>query len=329
MYRKFRNLLREREEISVRYDVETASIWCYFNPGVRPCYSYDMLTEIHTLQLEIIDYFKSYNMEPPIPVNFFILASQINGIFNYGGDLNMFAEMIRKQDRETLLKYGKLATEMIYLNSVNYHLPLTTIAVVEGTALGGGFEVILSCNVSIVEEQVKMGFPDIRFNLIPGVGAYSLLARSVGVKRAEEIILSGKVYSAKELCEMGLLTVLTKEGKGREKALRFMKKQNKLRNGYQAVYAARNRFQQLDREEFMDINEIWVDAALKLEEKDLKVMHKLIEAQNQKHNYILKKNRTMQDRRIHLPGEIFSQRKNYDRVYEKRSTEERRSIKAS
>jgi len=310
MYKEFRYLLRKREEISVRYDVETASIWCYFNPSIRPCYSYEMLNEIHTLQLEIIDYFKKYDMQPPIPINFFILASQTVGIYNYGGDLNLFEEMIKRQDRDTLFKYGQLGTEIVYLNSVDFHLPLTTMAVVEGTALGGGFEAVLSCNVSIVEEQAKMGLPEIRFNLFPGMGAYSLLARSLGVKRAEEMILSGKVYSAKELYEMGLLTVLANEGTARKKAVKFMNKQNKLRNGHQAVSAARNRYQQLDREEFMKINEIWVDAALKLEEKDLKVMHKLIEAQNQKHEHILKKRRTIQDRRILLPGETFPQANN-------------------
>ena len=326
MYQKFRNLLKEREEISVRYDVETASIWCYFNPRVRPCYSYEMLTEIHTLQLEIIDYFKLYNMQPPIPINFFVLASQTSGIYNYGGDLNLFEEMIQKQDRETLFKYGQLGTEIVYLNSVDFHLPLTTVAVVEGTALGGGFEAVLSCNVSIAEEQTKMGLPEIRFNLFPGMGAYSLLARSLGVRRAEEMILSGKVYSAGELCEMGLLTVLTKEGQARQKAVQFMKKQNKLRNGHQAVSAARNRFRQMEREEFMKINEIWVDAALKLEKKDLKVMHKLIEAQNLKYDHIMTKTRTLQDRRIQLPDETYSRGNN---IVPERRRSERRGIKAS
>ena len=298
MDEKFRKIIKDREEITVRYDVESASVWCYFNPKIRPCYSYTMLQEIHTLQLEIIDYFHYYDMHPPIPIRFFVLASQTRGIYNYGGDLNLFERLIREKDRETLFKYGQLGTEIIYLNSVDFHLPLTTVAVVEGTALGGGFEAVLSCSVSIVEEQCKMGLPEIRFNLFPGMGAYSLLARLVGVKKAEEIMTSGKVYQSRELCELGLLTQLTKEGKARERAVYFMKKYNRLQNGMQAVASARHRYLQLKREEFMDINRIWVETALKLTPKDLKVMHKLVEAQNQKYGYILKKNRARQDRRI-------------------------------
>ncbi|RUM66562.1 MAG: enoyl-CoA hydratase [Sulfurospirillum sp.] len=327
MYREFRYLLRQRKEISVRYDVETASVWCYFNPSVRPCFSYEMLTEIHSLQMEIVAYFKKYDMKPKIPINFFVLASQTKGIFNYGGDLSLFEEMIKKQDRDTLLKYGRLATELVYWNSVGLEIPLMTLAVVEGTALGGGFEAALSSGVIIAEKNSKMGFPEIRFNLFPGMGAYSLLARSLGVRRAEELILSGKVYNAEELCDIGLLSLLAPEGKAREKAVQFMKKQNRLRNGYQAVAAARNRYQQLDREEFMQINEIWVDAALKLQEKDLKVMRKLIEAQNLKNGHILHKTRTMQDRRIVLPGEFSDQE--YFARQDRRRVQERRILKAS
>jgi len=172
IYSDFRNIIRDRTEISVRYDVETASVWCYLKPKVRPCFSYKMLCEIHALQQELISYFQKYDMNPPVPVKFFVWASQANGIFNYGGDLNMFADVIERQDKETLTDYGTLATEIVYLNSINLNLPLTTLSVVEGNALGGGFEAAFSCNIMIVEEQAKIGLPEIRFNLFPGMGAY-------------------------------------------------------------------------------------------------------------------------------------------------------------
>ena len=324
VYDDFRALIRDKEEISVRYDVPTASVWCYFNPKTRPCYSYNMLREIHDLQLAIIDYFHKYDMHPKIPIHYFVLASQTSEIYNYGGDLNLFAEMIRKQERDTLFRYGQLGTEIVYLNSVNFNLPLTTVAVVEGTALGGGFEAVLSCNLSVVEEQCKLGLPEIRFNLFPGMGAYSLLARELGVRRAEEMITSGKVYSATEVHQMGLITTVVKKGEAVPKALKLMQKQNRLHNGMQAIAASRNRFRQVDHEEFLDINRIWVDAALRLEEKDLKVMQKLIEAQNQKYGHIVRKRRTAQDRRLNLPYEMFGLPVN--RTQERRKGVDRRKI---
>ena len=59
-----------------------------------------------------------------------------------------------------------------------------------------------------------MGLPEILFNLFPGMGAYSLLARRIGLRAAEELILSGKVLPAAKLHEMGIVDVLAKDGEG-------------------------------------------------------------------------------------------------------------------
>ncbi|OQX57994.1 MAG: hypothetical protein B5M52_06240 [Helicobacteraceae bacterium 4484_230] len=298
MDKKFHELLRERSEISVRYDPVTESIWGYSNPNVRPCFSITMLKEVHELQLGIIDYFKSNDMRPPTPVKYFVNASQIPGIYNYGGDLNLFAELITKKDRDALYKYAKLCIDVVYLNAVNLHLPITTISLVEGTALGGGFEAALSCNICIAEEQSQMGLPEIRFNLIPGMGAYSFLARSVGIKMAEEIISGGKVYDAASLHEMGVITTLAKNGEGEKTANQYMKRNSRLFNGMQAIQSARHRYAPVDYDELMDITRIWVDAALRLTKKDLKMMQKLVDAQNQKVVDMNHKLRTKQDRRF-------------------------------
>jgi DSF synthase len=264
-----------------------------------------MLKEIYELQLSIIEYFKNNDMKPQIPIRYYILASQTSEIYNYGGDLNLFYKLILEQDRDTLNEYGKIATEIIYLNSVNFNLPITTIALVEGTALGGGFEAALSCNILIAEENTKMGLPEIRFNLFPGMGAYTLLARVLGINQAEDIISSGKVYDTKFLYDLDIVNILAKSGTGKQTLDKFMKKHTKAFNGMQAILKARHRYKPISRDELMDINEIWVDAALKLEDKDLKVMQKLIKAQNSKSNNMKIKSRTKQDRRVNNKNITF------------------------
>ena len=59
-----------------------------------------------------------------------------------------------------------------------------------------------------------MGLPEILFNLFPGMGAYSLLARRLGMKKAEEMILSGKIFEARELHEMGVVDMIVPSGEG-------------------------------------------------------------------------------------------------------------------
>lgn len=298
MDKEFHKILHERKEISVRYDPKTEAIWGYSNPNVRPCFSTTMLKEVYDLQMDIINYFKKSDMKPKTPVKYFVNASQTPGVFNYGGDLNLFAELIVKKDYDSLYKYAKLCIDVVYLNAVNLNLPITTISLVEGTALGGGFEAALSCSVCIAEEQSQMGLPEIRFNLIPGMGAYSLLARSVGIKMAEEIISSGKVYDAATLHDMGVVTSLAKKGEGKKTIDSFMKKNSNYFNGMQAIQAARRRYAPIDYDELIDITKIWVETALGLRKKDIKMMLKLVEAQNQKKINIAQRIRTRQDRRF-------------------------------
>ena len=103
-----------------------------------------------------------------------------DGVFNLGGDLALFREAIARHDRETLVAYGRNCVDNLYPWSRNCDLPLTTISLVQGEALGGGFECALSASVLIAEESSRMGFPEILFNLFPGMGAYSFLTRKVG-----------------------------------------------------------------------------------------------------------------------------------------------------
>ncbi len=276
----FEKIFGEYKEISVRYDAKTATIWCYFNPIKRPCFSVNMLQEIHTLQLAIIQYFKNNNMNPPTPINYFILASLTPDVYQYGGDLRLFSQLIFDKDRETLYNYAKLCIDTIHLNSVNLNLPITTIALVEGTALGGGLEAALSCDIIITQEGVKMGFPEIRFNLFPGMGAYSFLARRVGYKESEEIIASGKIYHAQELYEKNVVTIFDKESTAQESLDKFLKEDAKSLNGMQAIRRTRHIYQNISYQELLDITKVWVDTALKLKTKDLKVMKRFVVVQN-------------------------------------------------
>ena len=78
----------------------------------------------------------------------------------------------------------------------------------QGDALGGGFECALASDLIVAEERAQLGFPEILFNLFPGMGAYSLLSRRVGMKGAEKMILSARLYTAEELHELGVVDLL-------------------------------------------------------------------------------------------------------------------------
>ena len=72
---------------------------------------------------------------------------------------------------------------------------------VQGDSLAGGFENALANDVIIAEKRAKFGMTEKIFNLFPGMGAYSFLARRLGTSQAEKMIFGGQTYSAEELYE--------------------------------------------------------------------------------------------------------------------------------
>jgi len=310
MSQQFRKIFRDYSEISVRYDRNQEAIWCYFKPNSRPCFSPLLLQQSKEIQHSIIKYLTTCDKPEKYPIRFLILASQIPGVFNFGGDLNLFVKLIEAQDREQLLEYAKNCIDICYMNAVSLQLPLTTISLVQGSALGGGFESALSGNVLIAEEHAEMGVPEIRFNLFPGMGAYSFLARKCGTYTAEQVLRSGKIYRAAELHAMHVVDVLVESGGGHEAVDRYIKNYRRALNGMQAIQSVKQLFDPITYEELIDISKVWVDAALRLTPADLRVMQRIVSAQNRGFLHStpatrLQLVRTKQDRRMDYQNVTF------------------------
>lgn len=208
-----------------------------------------------------------------------VLSSSIPGIFSLGGDLALFKRLIRSQDRSELLGYARGCIDLVYTNAVNYHLPVVTISLVQGQALGGGFEAALAANVVVAERQSKLGLPEVMFNMFPGMGAYQLLTRRLTPAKAEELILSGRTFSAEELHGMGLVDILAEPGEGEAAVMHFIKKRHRMFHAHQGLRRAVQAASPLDYDALVRVTEVWVDQAMALEERDLELMDYLVRAQ--------------------------------------------------
>lgn len=82
------------------------------------------------------------------------------------------------------------------------------IAAVNGLALGGGCELALSCDIRIASEKAKFGFPEVTFSILPGCGGTQRLPRVIGMGRAMDMILTGRIISAQKAYDIGLVTDL-------------------------------------------------------------------------------------------------------------------------
>jgi DSF synthase len=192
----------------------------------------------------------------------------------------LFKQLIDRQDRHGLLRYGRACIDVLYRQYVGHDLPLSTISLVQGECLGGGFEAALSSDVIVAEKGSRFGFPEILFNMFPGMGAYSFLERRLGQRGAEELITSGKIYSAEEMAAMGVVDAVAENGKGEAEVAALIRRRVRSRNGLAALAQVRRRVHRVEFSELLDIVQIWADSALRLSPRDLKLMQRLVSRQN-------------------------------------------------
>lgn len=274
--------------IRIQHDPSNDSHWCFMHsqqafadPAYRACFSPRLLRELRLFARESIDAIAGKAGASAPHLSHIVLGSDTH-VFNLGGDLELFSTLIRARDRDGLLRYAAECVDSIHLLHSRLHPNAHTIGLVEGDALGGGFELALACQTIVAESGVQMGFPEVLFGLFPGMGAYSLLSQRVSPKVAEEMMLNGVMYSSDELHKMGIVDVLVPKGEGVRAVHELIRKNRRIAAARLALHRVRDAVNPISHEELMRITEIWVDTALQLGDKQLRTMERLVRAQQRR-----------------------------------------------
>ncbi|MFD5320987.1 enoyl-CoA hydratase/isomerase family protein [Streptomyces sp. NPDC127098] len=141
-----------------------------------------------------------------------VLTSTHDRAFCVGADL-------KERNGLSDAEFGRHRTVLRGAFTAVLDLPVPAIAAVRGFALGGGFELALSCDLIVADPTAVVGLPEVTVGVIPGGGGTQLLPRRVGSARAAELIFTGRRVAAGEARELGLVDVLTEDGRAREEAL--------------------------------------------------------------------------------------------------------------
>lgn len=256
--------------------------WCHMHadlgaqPG-RACFKPALVDEILSYQQNLANRLRT-ECDGKHGLSHVVLASD-SDVFNLGGDLELFCRAIRNGDRSTLLSYARQCVRGVHAFNVGLGVGMHSIALVQGDALGGGFEAALSCHTIVAEEGVTMGLPEVLFDLFPGMGAYSFLCKRVSPHLAERIMLEGNVFDSSELHRMGLVDVLVPRGEGVKAVEDVIRANRRIPHARAAMHRVRAMSQPVTIEELMTITEVWVDTAMQLGEKSLRTMERLVRAQ--------------------------------------------------
>jgi DSF synthase len=266
------------DQMDVTLDPSQSTAWVRFNSVDSPSFTPALLHDLLRFEAALARLLAA-NSVAEAPVKFVVSASRMPGTYNLGGDLALFADCIRRRDRAGLSTYARECCEMVYHGYTAFKLPVVLVGLIQGDALGGGFECALSCGVLVAERKARFGMPEILFNMFPGMGAYSLLSRRVGQIKAEQMILSGKIFTAEEMFEMGLVDILAEDGEGEKAVQDYIARNMKRQSTIQALHDVRRRVGGLDMQELLDVTERWVDEAMKMDEGSLRRMERLRLAQ--------------------------------------------------
>lgn len=214
-------------------------------------------------------------------IRYAVMRSDHPEHFSVGGDLQHFQRCIRTGDWTALRDYAMSCLDLMHDWAQVAGPDLTTIALIQGRALGGGFETALAADYLIAEEHASFGFPEILFGLFPCTGGYSLLARRIGVQQAERLLTSKRIYSAAELLELGVLDVVCPTGGGQEAVERFIAEHRSRSKARLMLQRARKRMAPLNYAELVQVVDDWVETAKHLTAEELRAMDMLILLQQQ------------------------------------------------
>ena len=149
--------------------------------------------------------------QPPDEVRAVVLSGSGDRSFSVGSDVKAFEHHRGPTGRARFELEAHVAQRLA-------GLPMPTIAAIEGSALGGGLELALCCDLRVASARVTLGLPEVRLAVTPSTGGTQRLPRIVGVARAKELLLTGRIIDAHEAARIGLVNEVVAPGEALARA---------------------------------------------------------------------------------------------------------------
>jgi DSF synthase len=215
-------------------------------------------------------------------VRHLVVSSDVPGFFNFGGDLALFVLLVRAQDIDSLKMYGRRCIDMVWWLEHAAQRGVHTAVLVQGDTLGGGLESVLPFHKVMFERSAQAGFPEVLFNLFPGMGAWPLTIRKAGFSIAKDMILSGRLFNAEQLHRRSLVDQVVDDGAGEAAIIELVRSVDPRLRGMLAALEAQRLNAPITYEQLASVVDLWAETALTLTMRDLRLMERLARAQAKK-----------------------------------------------
>ena len=187
--------------------------WCVTDGVVELALDRAPANEIGLGMLDDLELFAAALPEFESNASALILYSKQSAGFSAGADLRELYRLVQQTNAAAAAKGVREFLERIHavLNRLDMS-PLTTIAAVHGVCFGGGFELVLACDLIIADKMARFCFPELRLGLIPGFGGIPRLKRDIGNGVVRDLLLTGRSINATKALAVGLASQVAAEG---------------------------------------------------------------------------------------------------------------------
>lgn len=271
---KYNVLTFNYEQLKTKFDPIYRAVWCTLK---SPAFTITLLKNIRSLQDEIAKFtFENPNNLP----KYIIWESENPNIFSLGLDLGLIFNLILEKDEKGLERYLQACIDVFYINLMKLDIsPLITISYLRGKVLGGGFEAALSSDIIVAESNVRCCFPEVRYNLLPSLGTLKMLLRRFSPNIIEPLLFEGKLINSEQLVQFGFIekVIEVDEGRGfiQQKIEQIHPKHELMAN----LYKTKTLNTAITYDELDEFKRMWINAALHLNENNLKRLGRLALAQ--------------------------------------------------
>jgi len=259
------------DHVRVEFIPERKTVIFALCPSKRACVTREVLDGLRTAS----HWLRDLNAREPDSVRHMILASDREGVFSLGGDLDFFVSCIVSGDRDALLTYALDCVRVGHVFHTGFEGTVSTTSVIAGQALGGGLEGAACCQTIIAEQASTLQLPEIKFGMFPGMGAISYLSRRSPGLHVRRMVETGEPIDLDQAFDVRMIDHLTPRGLGIAAAHRV---NAALSQGFHARMATRYALalaQGPTLKELESIAQAWVDVAFKINLRDMRLMHRL------------------------------------------------------